>query len=310
VLAGWLMRIFTLTAMRKVLLIGGTGFVGRHIKEAFSTSVLLVETTRQAEIATEQIIHFDFANAATWQNVLAFTPDVIINSAGYGVVKEQTNVDIMYDVNYRLPVQLISLLQAQGQFPFWLQIGTAFEYDLEEQYLTESSPCVPLTHYGISKLMCSNFLQSSKNRLPFLIVRPFAMFGPYESASKLLPYLILSQRNAQLIALSDGEQQRDYFYVKDLANFLKKLVQGNLAELTGKIFNVGRGVPMSLKSLAAQLSNFVPGFDPTRWQWGALPQRDNENKLFFNASAEAINYGLQLTPLSQAFQETTAYYLQ
>jgi len=296
--------------MRKVLLIGGTGFVGRHIKEALSTSMLLVETTRQAGAATERTIHFDFANAATWQNVLAIAPDVIINSAGYGVIKEQTNVDIMYDVNYRLPVRLISLLQAQGQLPFWLQVGTAFEYDLEEQRLTESSPCVPLTHYGISKLLCSNFLQSRKNRLPFLIVRPFAMFGPYESASKLLPYLLLSQRNAQPIALSDGEQQRDYFYVKDLAAFLKQLVQGNLAELNGKVFNVGSGVPMSLKHLATQLSDFVPGFEPTRWQWGALPQRDNENKVFFNASAEAINYGLQLTPLNQAFQETTAHYFQ
>jgi nucleoside-diphosphate-sugar epimerase len=296
--------------MRKVLLIGGTGFVGRHIKEALANEVLLVETTRQAEAATEHVLHFDFAHPATWQNVLALAPDVIINSAGYGVVKEQTNVDIMYDVNYRLPVRLISLLQTQSQLPFWLQVGTAFEYDLEEQQLTENSPCVPLTHYGISKLLCSAFLQSSKNRLPFLIVRPFAMFGPHESASKLLPYLLLAQRNKQAIALSDGEQQRDYFYVKDLAVFLKQLVQGNLAELTGKVFNVGRGMPVSLKTLAAELSEFVPGFEPARWQWGALPQRDNENKVFFNASAVAASYGLQLTPLSKAFQETITYYFQ
>jgi UDP-glucose 4-epimerase len=296
--------------MRKVLLIGGTGFVGKHIKAALATDVLLIETTRQVDAATAQIIHFDFSCAATWQNLLAVKPDVIINSAGYGVVKEQTNVDIMYDVNYRLPVQLISLLQAQGQFPFWLQVGTAFEYDLEEQRLTEDSPCVPLTHYGISKFLCSAFLQSNKNCLPFLIVRPFAMFGPYESASKLLPYLLLAQRNAQPIALSNGEQQRDYFYVKDLAAFLKKLIQGNLTELTGKVFNVGRGVPVSLKILAAELSEFIPDFEPTHWQWGKLPQRENENMVFFNASVEAINYGLHLTPLSQAFQETITYYLQ
>ncbi len=296
--------------MRKVLLLGGTGFVGRHIREALADEVLLVETTRQAEAVAEDVIHFDFAHPATWQNVLALAPDVIINSAGYGVVKEQINVDIMYDVNYRLPVRLVSLLQAQGQSPFWLQVGTAFEYDLEEQQLTENSPCVPLTHYGISKYLCSAFLQSGKNRLPYLIVRPFAMFGPYESASKLLPYLLLAQRNAQAIALSDGEQQRDYFYVKDLAAFLRKLVLSNLAALNGKVFNVGRGVPVSLKQLATELSKFVPGFEPARWQWGALPQRDNENKVFFNASTEAANQGLQLTPLGQAFQETVTYYFR
>jgi UDP-glucose 4-epimerase len=296
--------------MRKVLLIGGTGFVGRHIKEALANDVLLVETTRQPKAATEQVIYFDYSHDITWQNILELAPDIIINSAGYGVVKEQTNVDIMYDVNYRLPVGLISFLQAHGQLPFWLQIGTAFEYDLQEQCLTEKSPCVPLTHYGISKLLCSSFLQSSKNGLPFLIVRPFAMFGPYESASKLVPYLLLAQRNAEPISLSNGEQQRDYFYVKDLAVFLKQLIKGNLADLSNKVFNVGRGMPVSLKALADELSKFVPGFEPTLWQWGKLPQRDNENMVFFNASLEAIKYGFQLTPLSEAIQETITYYLQ
>jgi UDP-glucose 4-epimerase len=298
--------------MRKVLLIGSTGFVGRHIQEALADAVSLTVTTRRADEAVAQTIRFDLAQPGSWPQLLALAPDVIINAAGYGVVKEQTNVDTMYDVNYRLPVQLVTYLQDHGQRPFWLQVGTAFEYDLSEQHLTEQSPCVPLTHYGMSKYLCSAFLQSNKNRLPFLLVRPFAMFGPYESASKLLPYLLTAQRTEQAIALSDGEQQRDYFYVKDLAAFLKQLILENadLAALTGKVFNVGRGVPLSLKALAMGLSAFIPGFEPARWQWGQLSQRANENAVFYNASAAAVTYGLRLTPLSNAFQETVAYYFQ
>ncbi|MGI4743432.1 MAG: NAD-dependent epimerase/dehydratase family protein [Janthinobacterium lividum] len=296
--------------MRKVLLIGSTGFVGRHIKEALVDEVVLIETTRQTELAHELAIYFDFAQTASWQNVLDLAPDVIINSAGYGVVKEQTNVDAMYDINYRLPVRFVAFLQANNLLPFWLQVGTAFEYDLEAEALTEESNCVPLTHYGISKYLCSSFLLSTKNRLPFLIVRPFAMFGPYESASKLLPYLINAQRIGSAIALSTGEQRRDYFYVKDLAVFLKKMVKGDFNNLTTKVFNIGRGVPISLKTLATELSTFIPGFEPNLWQWGKIPQRENENQVFYNASEEAQAYGLKIRPLAEAFQETVDYYFQ
>jgi len=296
--------------MRKILLIGSTGFVGQHVKEALIGEVVLIGTTRQVEAANEQLIYFDFEQAASWQNVIDLSPDVIINSAGYGVVKEQTNIDVMYDVNYRLPVRLITFLQANNLLPFWLQIGTAFEYDLEVQTLTEESACVPLTHYGISKYLCSAFLLSTKNRLPFSIVRPFAMFGPYESASKLLPYLINAQHAGEAIALSTGEQQRDYFYVKDLADFIKNLVKSDLGTFINKVFNVGRGIPVSLKALAMELSAFIPGFEPTRWQWGKVPQRDNETHVFYNASNEAKAYGLKITPLAEAFQETVDYYFQ
>lgn len=298
------------TVMRRVLLIGSSGFVGQHIKEALLGEVMLMSTTRSVEAVDKQSIYFDFLQPASWANVLHFAPDVIINSAGYGVVKEQTDVEIMYDVNYRLPVHFITFLQSKGLAPFWLQIGTAFEYDLEGQRLTEQSSCVPLTHYGMSKYLCSAFLQSAKNLLPFLIVRPFAMFGPYESASKLLPYLINAQQTHQPIALSTGEQQRDYFYVKDLATFLKNLIKNNLQELTGKVFNIGRGLPVSLKDLAGELSKFIPGFNEVYWQWGKVSQRTNENSVFYNASEDALLYGLRFTPLAEAFQATVTYYFQ
>jgi UDP-glucose 4-epimerase len=303
------MRISRLTLMRKVLLIGSTGFVGRHLQEALADSVTLFVTTRQHAAAATQVVYFDYAVPQSWQSIVDLAPDVIINAAGYGVVKEQTDLEATYDVNYRWPMQLVELLQAQRLKPFWLQIGTAFEYDLEEQELREESNCLPLTHYGISKYLCSNFLLSTKNQLPFLILRPFAMFGPYESASKLVPYLLVAQKNKQPIALSAGEQQRDYFYVKDLARFVAGVVLAGPTDFKGLVVNLGSGEPQSLRMLSTTLSTFIPDFEPAHWQWGKVPQRANENLVFYNASAKASSLGFQLTSPEEAFQETVLYYL-
>lgn len=303
------MRISRLILMRKVLLIGSTGFVGRHIQEALADSASLFVTTRQYNVEDAQIIYFDFAVPQSWQAIVDLSPDIVINAAGYGVVKEQTDLEVTYDVNYRWPAQLIKWLQTQGLKPFWLQIGTAFEYDLEEQELREESNCVPLTHYGISKYLCSNFLLSTKNQLPFLILRPFAMFGPYESASKLVPYLLSAQKNKQSIALSAGEQQRDYFYVKDLARFVARVVVAESTDFKGLVVNLGSGEPQSLRTLATKLSTFIPDFEPAHWQWGKVPQRANENSVFYNASMKAASLGFRQTSPEEAFKETVLYYL-
>lgn len=302
--------------MRKVLLLGSSGFVGHHIAEALAAEaklyaeVELYLTTRQPLQRAASTIYFDFAVPSSWADIVALAPDVIINATGYGVVKDEIDLDKTYDINYRLPSRFIVYLQDQRLTSFWVQIGTAFEYDLEQQKLFEYSNCIPLTHYGISKYMCSHFLLSAKNKLPFLILRPFAMYGPYESNSKLIPYLLTAQKTKQAIALSNGEQKRDYFYVKDLARFIAQVVLQNLAGVQGRILNLGSGQPQTLKELALSLSAFITDFDASLWQWGEIPQRENETPIFYNASSQASTFKFQLTSLVDAYRETVNHFLQ
>ncbi|TGE07941.1 NAD-dependent epimerase/dehydratase family protein [Hymenobacter fodinae] len=298
--------------MLKVLIIGGSGFVGRHIQEIMAGEVNLFLTSRQEHDSndTDKGLYFDLAKKETWNNVLKLNPDVIINSAGYGVVKEEVDLETMYGVNYKFPKEFVSYLCTHSIKPFWLQIGTAFEYDLNTQVITEDSPCVPMTHYGMSKYLFSNFLLSSSNTLQFLILRPFAMFGPYETSSKFIPYLLNSQYENRAIELSSGEQKRDYFYVKDLAMFIKNLLQGKFLDLEYNIINVGSGVASSLREIAFNLSKQIPDYKPQLWQWGRIDQRADENSVFYNNSTRAKELNLVLTPVEKAFQDTISYYFK
>ncbi|MVT07436.1 NAD-dependent epimerase/dehydratase family protein [Chitinophaga tropicalis] len=293
----------------KVLILGSSGFVGRNIQDVLQAGFSVYGTTRNVAYVNETTLFFDFEIRETWGNILALKPDFIINAAGYGVVKYQKEPERMKMVNYYLPYQLKEYLDINLPEFFWIQVGSAFEYDLGLEALNESSPAMPLTDYGISKQLFSQYLQLSGRR-NYVILRPFAMFGPGEDESKIVPALVMAQRKQEVINLSSGEQKRDYFYVKDLAAFIAHIISGDLSIVAGEVINIGSSTAMSLRELAAGIKEYLPDFNSDYWNWGAVEQRENESKAFYNGSDKGIKLGFKQTLFSEACRETINYYYQ
>lgn len=292
-----------------VLILGGNGFVGSHIADVFwqDKKIKTLSTSRNP---THQQIFFDILDPSSWSSILEIKPDYIIDATGYGVIKEQTNLDLLYKINYIQKTDFLNYVYSHLPNTFWIQIGTAFEYSLELEQLTETSLCFPKTHYGISKALFSSYL-TQKIKQQHCIIRPFGMLGEAEDASKFFPMLVLSQKEKRVIKLSDGSQKRDYFYVKDLGRFIHLLIETKrLVELDGHIVNVGSGVAASLRELSQKLAEQIPNFDPIYWNWGSIPQREGEYSIFYNASLKAFDLGLTISPLEKVFQKTVAFYYQ
>lgn len=293
----------------KVLILGSTGFAGKNISECLSDKLTVINASRSFNnSATENEIHFDLFNKNSWNNIINVAPDVIINSAAYGVIKNEVDSDIMYKTNYLHTSDLFDYLYNQNCKPFWLQLGTAFEYDLSLNAITEESPCLPRTHYGISKLMMSNYLLNKAMQKNFCILRPFGMFGKYEDESKFFPYLINAQKTNTEIDLSPGTQKRDYIFIKDLGNFINNLIiESRLKNLPG-VLNIGRSEAISFLDYASDLKNVLPAFNIDLWKWGQINFRTEESPAFYSASKKAASLGFINTSLKDAFSETASYY--
>lgn len=291
----------------KVLVLGANGFVGKNIVQVLEGQESL-EVFKTSRFPSQSQISFDILKTSDWKGIVNLKPDIIIDASGYGVVKNQTDLDTLYKVNYLGKRDFVTYIYKELPDMFWIQMGTAFEYSLEEESLTEQSNCFPKTHYGISKSLFTTFLREVINER-FVIIRPFGMFGEGEDISKFFPMLINSQRTKVKIDLSDGSQYRDYFYVRDLATFILDIILNkSIYNLEKEIINVGSGEPKSLRELSEIAAKSIPNYESTLWNWGTIPQRLGENSKFYNASEKAFQLGFRLTPLKEAFQHTINHY--
>ena len=294
--------------MDKVVILGASGFVGKNLVKFLSHFFNVIETTRNVSDSQKgECLFFDLHHESSWSSVSEVAPAYIINCIGYGVVREETGIELTYEVNYFQTIRFYQYLAERKFQGLLIHIGSAFEYDLNTSFITEKSLTLTASHYGISKLMASEYLLHKGSLPNFIILRCFNMFGPFESESKLIPSLILSQKKKEVLPLSSGTQRRDYMYIKDLSMFLFNILS-NRTQLYPNLMNVGSGVSRSVFEIAQILYDLLPYKSKQFWNWGALNQRSNEGTAFSNASKMSMENGLNISDLPVGLQETINYY--
>lgn len=291
----------------KVLVLGSDGFVGKNLFEDLRKDFQCKGSTRREALLNDSSrLHFDLTDVTTWQNIVSFQPDCIINCIVGGAIHTAEDVKFTIDTNYIYTIRLFDFLAEFLPQVYLIHIGSAFEYDQSIGGLTEKSACVPKTYYGISKYLTSQYLLNSQKFNDFTIIRSFNLFGPFDKEEKLIPHLICAQRDNVPVALSGGQQERDYFYVKDLSKLTTHLILHKQQRVN--TINAGLGNPLTLQKVAITIAKYIPNFNPSLWQWGTLPYREGEGKTFYNASSALKEMNISFTEFEEAAKATVAYY--
>jgi nucleoside-diphosphate-sugar epimerase len=134
------------------------------------------------------------------------------------------------------------------------------------------------------------------------------MFGKYEDYSKIIPYLILAQKNKSIINLSSGLQKRDFLFVEDFVKFLIEIIKIKTFVDLPNCINVGEGTSISIRDLASKLSALLPTYEAKYWNWNAVPQRIGEQDDFFNNSNLCKTLGYKSTDFEENLTCTINYY--
>lgn len=292
----------------KILVLGSDGFVGRNLLEDLQPHYTCFGSSRRPEKLSSEanVLGFDLEEESTWKNVFAFRPDCIINCIVSGAVKKPEDVKTAIDINYLHTVRFLEALSERLPDVYLIHLGTAFEYNLRKGALTEATECRPKTYYGVSKLLTSHYLLDSGLFKNLTVLRPFNLFGPHDKEEKIIPHLICAQRDKKPVSLSEGLQERDYFFVKDLSRIVRHLLSHGYHR--PRVVNAGSGKPLVLRDAAAVIARHIAGYDEGLWRWGKLPYREGEGKVFYNASTLLKERGFHFTPFEEAIKETVAYY--
>lgn len=119
--------------------------------------------------------------------------------------------------------------------------------------MSENHPATPTTPYGAGKLAADLLLLSYCNMFnsKISIIRPFNLIGGrqnWRTYPAIIPLTMKRIRSNQApIIYGDGEQTRDFTYVKDVAKIIPELLESEA--FVGKVVNVASGKEVTIKRI-------------------------------------------------------------
>ncbi len=133
----------------------------------------------------------------------------------------------------------------------YISSGGAIYGDVDTFPTNEEAPTNPVSPYGISKLTGEKYLQyfAHDYGLKYTIIRPSNIYGPRQSpdgeAGVISIFLNQLKKSEPLHIFGDGNNTRDYIYVKDIADLCYKAFK----RPTNEAYNAGTGIETSVNQL-------------------------------------------------------------
>lgn len=254
----------------KVLLIGGSGFIGSHLcdlllREGHEVRVYSrgLEKYRQPLAEVEYILG-DFADQFALSEALIGV-DCVVHLVS-STVPGTSNIDPAADIATNLvpTVNLLDLMRQTGpsRLVFLSSGGTVYG-DPESLPVSEDHPLRPTCSYAVVKIAIEQYLSMYMNLygIQSIVLRASNPYGPRQGRLNvqglIATFLSRMLDGKPLEIWGDGEIVRDYFYVSDLAELCLRAVE---SEATG-IYNAGSGVGTSINEVL-DLVGEVTGIDP------------------------------------------------
>lgn len=276
--------------VKKILITGGTGFIGSElVKKLVSLDYhphLFIQKSSsferlQSVLGQITFSTVDLANTpAVSQLIDKVKPEVIYHLAGYGVYSYTDNSELN---NQRLVeaniLGSISLLQAASKekFRLFVHTGSCFEYGSRSAAFSEEDSLRPVNFYGVSKAFATLYAQSfsKKHYLPVVCFRPFTVYGPGQDEKRFITATMRKCLKGENPQLTRKVITRDYLYVDDLIEAYLLAMSAKPAILQGEIINIATGRGFSTREVAIAISK-ICGRPDLQNEVGAFPERPGE----------------------------------
>ena len=249
---------------KKILILGGTGFIGYHLaKEALRKGFQVSSLSKNSPVKKRYLkrvkyIIADISKKNSIKKKIKEDFQYVINLAGY---VEHLNKNKTYNSHY-LGCKNIANFFLQKKIKKFIQVGSSMEYGLAKSPQNENLKCKPKSIYGKAKLFSTKYLLNlyKKHKFPATIVRLYQVYGPYQDLNRLIPIVINSCKNNREFPCSHGRQLRDFLYIKDLVDVFFLILKSS--EVKGEIFNIGSGKPLKIKNIIKKIVKFYKSGSP------------------------------------------------
>ncbi|MDV6168386.1 NAD-dependent epimerase/dehydratase family protein [Flavobacterium sp. DG1-102-2] len=255
-----------------ILLLGGTGFIGKNIVEYFINNIasinyqLIVLSRNSERYYNENVVYEigDYGDRVILNTLFAKWKFTKVFHLASSSVPISSNKNIENDIKGNLlsTIGLLDIMRDHNcPFILYLSSGGAV-YGEKNHLIQEDESCTPISSYGIVKLTIENYLKLYQihygiNYLILRISNPFGAFHKSEKQGVINIAIRKAISGESLEIWGDGNQSKDYIFIDDLVAILMKLIDSGVQN---KIINLGAGRAYKLNTILKQIQERIPGF--------------------------------------------------
>jgi UDP-glucose 4-epimerase len=228
----------------KVVLIGGSGFVGKALNRFFSNKLEWnVKSIDKKEVDLTQ----EVSQQTVKEVVEIFDPHNIVILAA--IKRQDGDSTSILELNNKITKNISCALRGFNKQIIYFSSCAVYGEKNEQKRIDEENILYPTSHYGIHKVFSESLyrktFRSSKN---LLVVRPPLIYSEKETSGYNPGGFLHSARKDQHVKLwGDGSELREFIHINDITNVVGKLMS---TETTG-VVNLVAGKSYSYKEIAS-----------------------------------------------------------
>ncbi len=253
------------------LVTGGAGFIGSHLVDALlaqGRSVRVLDSfvigrrenlVQHGANSRLEIVEGDIADRALTLAACEGADRVFHLAARADVVPSIQEPEAYFRANVDGTFAMLEAAR-QHRARRFIYVASSSCYGIPDVYPTpETTPADPRYPYALTKYLGEQLVQhwAQVYQLPTVSLRFFNVFGPRARTSGtygavfgvFLAQLLAGQ---PLTVVGDGKQTRDFTFVSDVVD---AILTAAASDVSGEIYNVGSGRPVSVNELVKELGS-------------------------------------------------------
>lgn len=265
---------------KSILVSGGAGFIGSHLVDRLidenPARITVVDNfflgrdenlvSALASQCDVEVVRMDASDLSSMQDVVSRRGiDTIFDLAVIPLPTSLSYPAWTVNTNVAIPTTFCEMAR-RGLVDRFIHLSSSEAYgSARYSPMDEEHPHDAITPYAASKSAADHIIRSYVLTfgISATVIRPFNNIGPRQNPGAyagVVPIIVRRVLRGEPIEIfGDGEQTRDFIFVRDTADLLVKIYDSPAAQ--GQVLNVASGVETSVNELVRRILNILEAPD-------------------------------------------------
>lgn len=233
--------------MKKIVLTGGTGFIGGNLINTFSTSDEVYNIGRSIDLNSNSL-EWDFKSDIN-EIKLPRSIDTVIHCASIVNSSDYDNKEYI-DINVLATLQLLEYC-SKNDVKHFIFVSTGGVYGYGDEAFKEDDYCNPKGIYSITKYFAEKLCMEYSDKIDITILRVFFPYGKGQRGRLISNLVEKIKSGDEIIINKDGKPYINPIHIYDLCLIVKEIVE----KRTVGTFNICGNEIVSIEQLCYIIAN-------------------------------------------------------